>query len=494
MPFFQKQDALKEIHAELKLQIEPTDEIIIADDFSFDGVPDFNCPCTKIVRPPTKLTPHIYRLNTLRNIGIRESKNDAVIILDPDCLPNPTFLKSARALFDPSILYAGRVDKREKDGSISPDKRTPDGKSAWIDIDRRYGGGGLVWGGNMMFSKSRALLAGCYNGGMVNWFDEEFNGSWGAEEHEFASRCYHSGMRLYYSAELGVTHLWHPPNRPSPSRNVNLWLAKAQNHAKSLNSVTAYQPAVGVSVMTLLRPELLNQCLRSIFRSNIPLRVRVAVNGDNSQATKDALNPWRNRWAVEVVEHGRKWPAFVRNDMLDWAKSRGLKYLVFYDDDLCAFPDGITQLVSAMEKDKSLYACSGYIRYPNGKEMMLGGPLVNGAFSYLKKSPGMHSSSWVGGGFTIHRLDPLIHYDDKYETGYNDYDWGMEAQKQGHKLGVCGDAGAWHGAIFTKDGVKDYTNPPEYRALRYDDERHARMRQLFKSKWGFEPRTGKVVE
>jgi GT2 family glycosyltransferase len=486
VPYFNKAEALKETHAELKLQLDPDDSVVVIDDFSPNGVPELNCQCTRIVKPPTKLEPHVYRLNTLRNIGIREAKTDAVIILDPDCVPSPNLIKNAKALFDPSILYAGAVDRRHSDNSISLDKRIPERVSKWIDTDPSLGGGGLVWGGVMMFSKAKALSVG--------GFDEEFDGAWGAEEHEFASRCYHSGMRLYYSMELGVTHINHPNTRVNPSRNMNLWRQKTSFYRDKLNAFTPYKPMVGVSVITMMRPELIDQCLRSVFRGTLPVRVRLVVNGDTSEATKKAVAPWRGRWAVEVVEQEREWPAIVRNESFEWSRRQGFKYHIGLDDDISVFSDGLHQLVWAMKKNPSLYACSGFMRYANGKETMLGGPLVHGAYSSIKRSSGTFKSDWVGGGFTAHWLEPFLPYDDSYEMGYNDYDWSEQAKKNGYLLGVCGDAGAWHGAIFTREGVKDYQNPPDYRHLRYDNARHQRMSDYFKSKWGFEPRTGQTVD
>lgn len=486
IPYFQKQEALKEIHAELKLQLDPEDSIIVVDDFSPDGIPELNCKCTRIVKPPAKLTPHQYRLNTLRNIGILESKDDAVIILDPDCIPNPNFIKNAKALFDPSILYGGCVDRRLQDQSLTLDHRIPERVSKWIDTDPSMGGGGMIWGGVMMFSRAKAISIG--------GFDEEFDGAYGAEEHEFASRCYHSGMRLYYSMELGVVHINHPNNRPNPARNMNLWMLKTRQYESNLNHLTPYKPAVGVSVISLLRPDLIDQCLRSIFRTNLPMRVRLIVNGDVSEATKKAIAPWKGRWAVEVVEHERKCPAVVRNESLEWSRKQELRYHIFLDDDCAPFSDGLLQLVWAMEKYPKLYACSGYIRYASGTETMLGGPLVRGAYSSIKKAPGVFESDWVGGGFTVHRLDPFLPYNESYEMGYNDYDWSEEAKKRGYPLGVCGDAGAWHGVIFTRDGVKEHQNCRDYKNLRYDNTRHQKMSDKFKVKWGFEPRTGQTVD
>ena len=103
---------------------------------------------------------------------------------------------------------------------------------------------------------------------------------------------------------------------------------------------------------------------------------------------------------------------------------------------------------------------------------------------------GVHDSDWVGGGFTIHRLNPLILYDEKYQTGYNDYDWSMTAKKKGHRLAVCGDAVAWHAVKFTSGGITPYKNTSEYNTIRYDRERHRQMKNRFELKWDFRLREG----
>jgi len=203
---------------ELKLQINPTDEILVVDDWSPDGLPEIDCPCTKVIRPE-KHIPHIYRLCTLRNLGLQSASHDCVVVLDPDCVPNPHFVENARKIFDPSILFGGAIDFIQEDGSIMPDPRQGETRrSKWVDLDERYWSGVMIWGGCMMFSRSRTALTG--------WFDEEFNGGWGAEEHEFASRCFHGGLRLYYSIELAVTHLYHPKKTFNYDRNLRLWREK----------------------------------------------------------------------------------------------------------------------------------------------------------------------------------------------------------------------------------------------------------------------------
>jgi glycosyltransferase involved in cell wall biosynthesis len=473
IPHYNKNEALQKTWKELLLQIHPDDEIIVVDDYS-EVKPEFDCPCTRVIQPP-KHTPHIYRLCTVRNYGIQHAKHDTVIILDPDCIPNPRFIDNARKMSDASILFTGCIDKIQKDGTIKPDGRRNSGQSYWCDLHDK--GGSTVWGGCMMFSKSRTKLIG--------WFDEAYNDAWGAEEHDFASKCYHSGMRLRYSMELLVTHQYHTKVTDGSQRNVELWRDRQNKYREHLNIFTSYKPAVGVMVITMLRPELIDQCLRAIFRNRLQIKIRLVNNGDTGEDTRRICKEWGNRWAVDYIYHERKWPAQVRNDSLKWAQKNKFKYLVFIDDDATVINNGIHKLVDGMEKNPDVYAMSGKLHQQGQQTRLLGGPLRDNMFYRYTDRVGVHDSDWVGGGFTIHRIKPMLLYDDGYETGFNDYDWSMMAKRDGHRLAVTGDAEAWHAVGFTSKGIVRHKNSTEYNQIRYDKERHERMRKRFEDKWGF---------
>lgn len=474
IPHFNKNQALEETWKELLLQINPNDQILIVDDHS-DVKPEFDCPCTETIQPP-KRTPHIYRLNTLRNYGLEHAKHDFCIILDPDCIPNPKFLDNARKMCDASILFAGCIEKIQKDGSIKPDGRTNSNSSMWVDqLDKD---GGPVYGGCMMFSKSRTELIG--------WFDTAYDGVWGAEDADFGARCYHSGMRIRFSMELKVTHQWHEKKTEGYQRNRKMWIEKSEGYRNHMNVITPYKPSVGVMVITMMRPDLIDQCLQSIFRNRIPLKVRLINNGDDGEDTRRICQQWGRRWAVDYVHHPRKWPAQVRNDSMRWAKEKGYKYLIFVDDDMVVSSNGLVNLVNSIEKNPEYYAVSGSLMHSkNAPRKTLGGPLYKDAFYNYPSVNGTCESDWVGGGFTVHKLDPLIPYDESYQTGYNDFDWSMIVKERGLKLGVTGDAYAYHAYKVTNKGFERYRNPPEYTRIRYDHERHKRMNQLFQKKWGF---------
>jgi len=338
IPHYQKQKALQKTWGELILQIHPEDTITIVDDHSPDGVPDFNCPCTKIIRPP-KHTPHIYRLCTIRNYGIQHAKHDTVIILDPDCIPNPKFLDNARNRVDPSILFGGCIDMEQKDGSITLDTRRRDDKSYWCDDKDK--GGVPILGGVMMFSKSRTKLIG--------WFNEDYNGAWGMAEHDFAAKCYHSGMRLRFSTALSVTHQHHPSYREGYIRNRELWLTNRELYRLTLNFVTPYNPAVAVLVVPTESSPSLDKIMRGIFRTSMPIKTRIVNNGGQARDKRSNMTSWGTRWAVDYVTNDDVLPLpDINSNAVNDYKNKQFKYLIIVDN-VVPTPQSITRLILKME-------------------------------------------------------------------------------------------------------------------------------------------------
>ena len=333
IPHFSKQESLKQVFNELQLQINPDDEILIIDDYSPGGVPDFDCLCTKVIYPPKKLTPHIYRLNTLRNLGLQHASHDPCIILDPDCIPNPHFLDNARKMYDPSVLFGGRIDRVKENGTLKTDLRARGG-SRWTSNPTE------IHGGCMMFSKERTRLVG--------WFDEGFNGAWGAEEHDFTSRCHHSGIRLRYSEKLLVTHQWHPPvSREGYERNRARWIESHAAHAENLNYVSPYKPTIVALIITKMHPRYIDQVMRSLFRHNVPLKVCLVNNGDQSKEQLRALQPWIGRWAVDYVNYKTQKPlSNIQTDAIKFYAAKGYKYLVSLNDDTTPLTDSFTTIIS----------------------------------------------------------------------------------------------------------------------------------------------------
>jgi len=370
IPHYNKNEALQETWKELMLQIDPEDEIIVVDDYS-DVKPDFDCPCTRTIQPPKhiplppKHEKHIYRLNTLRNYGVEHATHDACIILDPDCVPSVGFINHARKIYDPSVLFSGRITRKNEAGDIvAEDRRMVDGKSKWGDATSNDCHS--IFGGCMYFSKQRASLAASPTG----LFDTDFDGNWGYEEHAFASACRNSGMRLRLEAGLTVCHLWHPHIRfGAPSRNKNKLQQKIRDHHNDLNYVTFYKPAVVVLMVSAMHPNHVDRGMRSIFRHMIPLKVRLVNNGDLSSAQRNAVSWWNDRWAVDYIEHETPQPlSTIQSDAVMEYTQKGYKYLVTMDDNVLPKGELITSLISEMEKNPKYHVLSGCNVDENGEK------------------------------------------------------------------------------------------------------------------------------
>ena len=478
VPFYLKKRPFKTVFSELKLQFNPEDEVIVVNDHSPSGVGQAACSCSslRIIRPP-KHEPHIYRLNTLRNLGIEKAKNDVIIILDPDCVPNPCFLENARKMFDPSVMFAGRIDKYNEDGSIKVDSRSSKG-SRWIDTGSNPGSG--VWGGCMMFSKTKALMAG--------GFDEAFDGSWGAEEHEFSNRMYHIGVRLRYAPELQVHHLWHPKWTGGASTNMDLW-----KHKTELNQIhiPCFEPYVIVHLIGWTRPEYVDQVMRCIFRERIPIKVRFVNLA--CEKTAKALDPWRGRLSVEVVDLPEKLPpAKVRNMSMQYYADKGAPLMIFLDDDIFFTPGLIEGLLRDMIDHPEYHAITGGV-IDKIQPRRLGGRVINKQHKYFAPFTGVKDSDFVSCGVLAVRLDPLVLFDDEYLFGWNDWDWSNIVKEKGFRLGCSGDRTAYHRMLMTSHGLVHHKDRGDYAKFRYDRERINAMTDRYEKKWGYRPSLGGIL-
>jgi len=483
IPFFEKHEAFYQMFSELQLQLHPDDRVIVIDDHSPNGPPEIDCDCTQIIQPP-KVTPHIYRLNTLRNLGVEYASHDACLILDPDCVPNIKLLDHTRRIYDPSTLFTGWVWYKDKKGNITKEVRQTGsheiGKSRWIDgkpDDCRK-----ALGGCMLFSKKRASLAGL--------FDTAYNGTWGYAEHDFASACYHSGMRLRFEAPLQVTHLWHEVNRPGDMTvNDMLLRNKMREHRESLNHITPYDPAAVVLVVTMMRPYYIDQVMRAVFRHSTPLKVRLVNNGDQSEEQLEEMKHWDRRWAVDYVNYkSRMLLANIRTETMRDYKAKKYKYMVMIDDDITPKHGSINTLIREMEENKQYHALCGYIEDETMKNRFIGGKIRNGVHYYYDPvTPQTMPADYISSGFTIVRLNKVVPYPKDWEMGWNDWCWSNEVKKRGLQVGVTGKAGAYHRQLFTAKGRVYKKDSPEYQKIRRNKHRHDKMAEKFRKKWGYTP-------
>lgn len=496
VPFYNKAGPWKETWRRLEPQLLIGDEVLIVDDHSTVKEPDgsehgfeFAGKWTQTLRPE-KLEPHIYRCNSLRNMGLQEARNDAVLLLDPDCIPEPDLLDNARRLFDPGIVYGGRIDYETEIGGVTWDPRLywkHDLKAEPL-VDSLVNAAIYLWGGCMLFSRRKAS--------MVGWFSKEYDGGWGLGEQDFVEKLMHIGVRLRYEERLKVVHQHHEKNTVGHSRNQALFWAKSEQYAKALDKATPYRSRVKVLVVSMMRSYYLDECLKRIFSGLLPVKVVLVNQGDRSPEMLRAVANWRRRWCVEYRWNDKpESMAVIRAAEFKRAAEEGYKYVATVDDDMMLDSGAMDELIMAAERHPQYHAVAGYVVEPTRRRMLGGRTVIEGrnllhcGWDYMK---GVNEVDYVSSGFRIVRLDPLVLQDTDYEFGWIDWDYSERLKAAGLRLAVTGGAGGHHGMMLDADGRwKPVLDSPEYEAIRLDRARIERMTELFREKWGKIPKVGR---
>jgi GT2 family glycosyltransferase len=190
----------------LKQQTNSEDEIIVIDDGGKDK---------QVVSSILGMKGYIqvehkgYRLAQLTNMGIKRAHHSAVAKLDGDCVPQRGWLDTIKKELSghPDALILGRIEWQKKTGQLLQDNRfSYTTRSLHESLDESIYPQ-RTWGGNIaaMFSVWKKL------GG----FNEQYDGSWGAEEADLGWRAYRMGLELRFVFDALVIHQDHPP---CPSR------------------------------------------------------------------------------------------------------------------------------------------------------------------------------------------------------------------------------------------------------------------------------------
>ena len=247
---------------------------------------------------------------------------------------------------------------------------------------------------------------------------------------------------------------------------------------------------LAVSILTLLRPVHLNQCLESTLSTKTPMKIIVTNQADYSKANMAIINTWKDRSNIHYrVNDPRKWPGASRAEVFKMAKESGFEYIITLDDDCSLLPEAIDKLVKAADDHPEFYAISGYLITPHRGTYMLGGPItvLNNRHSYINFDfkPGVQEADFICNGFRLIRLEPLVLPDSSYTIGLTDFDWAMEAKSKGLRLAVCGEAGAYHKFTFINGKPIRGSVSGQYHAIRRNRSEIRKMREKFKRKWGY---------
>lgn len=170
-----------------------------------------------------------FRLAAARNLGLKSSVSQQIIICDCDTIPSPYFVAQHQAGFDPRkpFVQAGvrkriSIEKAEelfltKDVSVenlersfySVDERlkNPD----YLNLHLNPRPWQYTWGCNFS-GPANVMIA-------IGGFDEEFIG-WGGEDEDMANRLLRMGVPFRALPECNVYHLDHPPRTQTKAAAV----------------------------------------------------------------------------------------------------------------------------------------------------------------------------------------------------------------------------------------------------------------------------------
>lgn len=212
IPIYNMKNMLKKNLTALLPQLSERGEIIVVDDGSNDGTGAMvktRFPKVRYFRQERKGR----RQQKARNKGIREAKNDCIIMLDADCIPLKGFLKAHKYYFDPAAVQTGAVHWQDQKGNIRSDTAKK-GTLKEGELDK-------IRAGNLCFSRSEALKIG--------GFTEDYDGAWGLVDQDFAYKViYLLNGEVRVNPQAQVIHQY----RSTPRENREVERNRAILHRK----------------------------------------------------------------------------------------------------------------------------------------------------------------------------------------------------------------------------------------------------------------------
>jgi chondroitin synthase len=236
-----------------------------------------------------------YRLSAARNLGIRHTQSEYIIILDCDLIVDPMFLEAHLNILSRSknVISVGLRDSYLANDKINPKKFSSMSpkelklellKKDWrfkrLGSSRDYEDSNACWrlcsGGNLGFHKSLFDKIGEFN--------EQFT-FWGGEDTEWAYRAYKKGAYFHIQREVLSSHIECHAGEFQISRSDtlekrNLLLANLvpvyNQNEKNIGEV----PYVSIFVTNYNKLEYLEECLLSVQNST-SYRFEIVIINDS---------------------------------------------------------------------------------------------------------------------------------------------------------------------------------------------------------------------
>lgn len=238
---YNRPDALARVLDGLHHQLRPADEVVVADDGSGEQtakvVHQFDATFSGRLH-------HVwhedrgFRAARIRNIAIRESTGDYLVLLDGDCIPERHFVGDHGVLAEPGFFFQGKrvlVKKRLSRVFDHQDANTLR-NTLLFALRREISNCHHILRLPRFPAYVRTGLRGVRSCNMgvfrqdlyaVNGFNEDFVG-WGREDSELVVRLYKRGLkRKEHPFMAACFHLWHEDNDRGRLRENDALLIRA---------------------------------------------------------------------------------------------------------------------------------------------------------------------------------------------------------------------------------------------------------------------------
>jgi GT2 family glycosyltransferase len=222
------------------------------------------------------------------------------------------------------------------------------------------------------------------------------------------------------------------------------------------------EPFVSVVVPTASRPDLLEDCLRSLAEQDYPrerFEVIVVIDGADPACRAAVMRAADGGLPARPVELDRGGPAFARNRGL--AHSTG-DPVCFLDDDAIAPPGWLSRLVAGTRRhpDAGLFAGPVKPRYESKPPRTCAEHEIAGAT--LDRGPDdIDTDEAWGCNMAIHRHAPELvgGFDEQLKLS-EDWDFGRRLLEAGGRIVYIPDAWIWHRRL--PNDLKVRTMPGEF--------------------------------
>jgi len=170
-----------------------------------------------------------FRINSMRNAGLRASQTERVILLDADHVPATTHIASHMRMLDrgrTTMSFGPRLESANEDGSGPVNfmwGHEPYGSMS-PSADEPLPYWELVAGSNLGMYRSFAREIGDY--------DTEYDGGYGYDDVDFNCRAAARGAKFYGEFEAHVIHLPHPTATGARHGSRNAEIFERKNGTK----------------------------------------------------------------------------------------------------------------------------------------------------------------------------------------------------------------------------------------------------------------------